>query len=51
MDEKGVFVEYYGNAKKRDQLAWHHKDPVGFLPKIVEQAEKPGKAPRVSRNS
>jgi 2-polyprenyl-3-methyl-5-hydroxy-6-metoxy-1,4-benzoquinol methylase len=44
MDEKEVFVEYYGSAKKREELAWHHKDPTGLLPKIVEQAEKPGKA-------
>lgn len=44
MDEKEIFVEYYGSAKKRDELAWHHKDPVGLLPKIVEQTEKPGKA-------
>ena len=44
MDEKEVFVEYYGSAKKREELAWHHKDPTGLLPKIVEQIEKPGKA-------
>ena len=43
MYEKEIFVEYYGSAKKRDELAWHHKDPVGLLPKIVEQTEKPGK--------
>ena len=44
MNEKEIFVEYYGSAKKREELAWHHKDPTGLLPKIVEQTEKPGKA-------
>jgi methylase of polypeptide subunit release factors len=44
MLEKEVFVEYYANAKKSGNQPWHHSNPTGFLPKIVEQAEKPGKA-------
>lgn len=44
MNEKAVFEDYYRNKEKREELAWHHADPMRFLPPAMEARGRPGTA-------